>query len=244
MIDYAAHCFITLKCQCCGFLYDVLVSCGDRLCPVCAARRYGVLLNRYKDFFAGRQAGECRFITLTLINESDLGAMHARLRWCVLKLIEYGKKHWGWLGGVIGYQATNEGKGWHDHAHLIVAGGNYVPQEELSLVWKSITGDSFIVGIRFVLDPLADLGYILGYVLSTSKVWDCFKDEYNKVFKGRRLLQSWGTWFNRMALGEDAAENEFACPNCGALDWISSMSGYDFYLLGARPQFLPVGPSP
>lgn len=251
MIDYSGHRFITLKCVCCGFLYDVLVSCGDRLCPVCASRRYGVLMNRYEKFFAGLSAGACRFVTVTLLHDADtdLDRQHERLGKCVHKLIEHGKKHWGWVGGVTAFQATNKGQGWNDHAHLIVEGGNFVPQELLSKVWRSITGDSFVVGIRWVLDPLKDLGYLLGYTLSVGGVWDEFKEEYNKVFKGRRLLQSWGTWFNRMNESVEGAA-EFVCPRCGVETWIcefgywiSSLS-QSFYTEGARPQFLPLGSSP
>ena len=178
MIDRTAHRFITLKCVNCGTIYDVPMNCGDRLCPVCNRRRYGVLVNRYEKFFSGLSAGACRFVTVTLKHDAntDLERQHKKLVECVHKLIEYGKKHWGWLGGVVGYQATNKGNGWNDHAHLIVQGGGYVPQEELSRVWLSITGDSFIVGIQWVLDPLRALGYILGYTLSVDGVWADFKE--------------------------------------------------------------------
>jgi len=246
MIDRTQHRFVTLKCVHCGFLYDVPMSCGDRLCPICNRRRYGVLINRYEKFFAGLGPGACRFVTVTLKHnpDTDLGRQHWRLGKCVHKLIEYGKKHWGWVGGVVAYQATNKGNGWNDHCHFIVQGGNFVEQEVLSKVWLSITGDSYVVGIRYVLNPLDDLAYLLGYTLSVDGVWAEFKEEYNKVFKGRRLLQSWGTWFNRMAAKDDDVEQEFLCPNCGESVWVSDMQGYDFYLLGARPLFAPMGSSP
>ena len=249
-MDIGNHRFVSLKCSVCGFLYDVPLSCGDRLCPVCNRRRYGVLINRYQEFFKSLPPGACRFVTLTLKNDSDLAAMHEKLVVCVHKLIEYGKKHWGWQGGVFAYQATNKGKGWHDHAHLIVQGGNYVPQEELSKVWQSITFDSFVVGIRWVLSPIDDLAYLLGYTLSVDGVLDCFREEYNRVFKGRRLLQSWGTWFNRMAAKEDVGDSEFVCPNCGVETWLCddghwiSNFSQGFFTEGARPLIVSPGLSP
>jgi hypothetical protein len=182
-------------------------------------------------------------VTLTLKNDSNLERQHEKLVRCVHKLMAYGRKHWGWVGGVLAYQATNKGKGWHDHAHLIVEGGDFVPQDKLSKVWQRITVDSFVVGVSWVHDPLSALGYILGYTLSVDGVWDSFKEEYNKVFKGRRLLQSWGTWFNRMASKEDDADQEFLCPTCGESQWVSNFS-LGFYTEGARPLLVPLGSSP
>lgn len=250
MTDYADHKFVSLKCSCCGFVYDVLLSCGDRLCPFCNRRRYGVLIHRYEKFFQSLPAGSCRFVTLTLRNQSDLESMHTRLVACVHKLIEYGRKHWGWSGGVTSFQATNKGKGWHDHAHLIVQGGDFVPQEKLSQVWLSITGDSFVAGIRFVLDPLHDLGYLLGYTLSVDGVLEQHKAEYNRVFRGRRLLQSWGAWFNRMAQkDDDDGEREFVCPKCGVETWLCddghwiSNFSQGFFTEGALPVLSTSPPS-
>jgi hypothetical protein len=195
----------------------VTMNCGDRLCEPCNRRRYGVLFNHYKPFFSKFIPGSLRFVTLTLKNQSDLASMHQKLVRCVHELIEHGKKHWGWCGGVVAYQATNIGNGWHDHAHMLVEGGDFVPQDELVRVWTRITGDSFIVGITLVLDVEHDLGYMIGYALRTDKVWLEFHGEYNQVFRGRRLLQSWGTWFNRMI--SDELKKEFACPQCGAVRW-------------------------
>jgi len=219
------------------------MNCGDRLCELCNRRRYGVLINRYAEFFKGLPPGVCRFFTLTLRNEDDLEHMHKKLKLCVRRLINHGKKYWGWQGGVVAYQATNKGRGWHDHAHLVIQGGDYVPQEELSKVWSSITRGSFVVGVRLVLDPLRDLAYILGYTLSVDGVLDGFKEEYNRVFRGARLLQSWGTWFNRMASKDDDADNEFVCPSCGMTQWVTNLS-MDFFTVGARPQLEGASQSP
>ncbi len=238
------HRYVSVKCRACGFVYDVPMNCGDRLCPLCCRRRFGVLLNRYKEFFEQLQPGACRFFTVTLVNQPDLESMHKKLLSCVGRLIAYGKKNWGWQGGVTGYQATNKGKGWHDHAHLIVAGGRFVPYDELVKVWLSITGDSWNASVRFVLNPENDLRYILSYTLDNSGVWAEFRDEYNRVFKGRRLLQSWGTWFNRMNADDDG-ENVFLCPKCGESTWISNFE-VGFFTEGASPLLVPlvVGSSP
>jgi hypothetical protein len=252
-MDIGNHRFVSLKCSVCGFLYDVPLNCGDRLCPVCSRRRYGVLINRYREFFEHLSPGACRFVTVTLKHDvsTDLESQHQILVESVHKLIEYGKKHWGWQGGVFAYQATNKGQGWHDHAHLIVQGGDFVPQEELSKVWQSITRDSYVVGIRFVLNALDDLGYLLGYTLSVDGVWgDDARAEYNRVFKGRRLLQSWGTWFNRMAKKEDDGDAEFVCPKCGVETWLCDYGKWisnfsqGFYTEGARPLIVSSQSSP
>jgi predicted RNA-binding Zn-ribbon protein involved in translation (DUF1610 family) len=236
-IDKSQHRFVSLKCTACGFLYDVLMNCGDRLCPACASRRFGVLLNRYSPFFETVPVSSLVFLTVTLRNEPDLALMHEKLIGCVHRLIAYGKKHWGWQGGVVGYEATNKGKGWHDHAHLVIMGARYVSQDEISKVWLSITGDSYIVDIRRVLSSVGALSYLVGYVTKVDNVFAPFHEEYNRVFKGRRLLQSWGTWFNKMFVDDDG-EKEFLCPECGESNWVDSFA-IGFYTQGARPLIVP-----
>lgn len=239
-IDRNAHRFVSLKCLKCGLVYDVLMSCGDRLCPECSKRRFGVLINRHKDFLSTKIPGQVKKIELTLVNDVDLVRMLARLETCWKKLYAYGRKHWGWSGGFISIQTTNKGKLWHVHAHIFIE-GDFVSQDVLSRVWLGITGDSSIVWIRAVLDPVREFWYLVRYITKVDEVLPEFHDEYNRVFHGRRLIRSFGTWYN--AMGNDSDKEDFACPVCGSSSWVSSFE-IGFFTEGARPLLALRGSSP
>ena len=243
------HNYIMLKCSVCGEVYPVLLNCGNRLCPICNKRRFAVLFNRHKDFLQSFAPGVIKKIEFTLKNDDDLERMLERLEVCWRKLLAYGKKHWGWRGGFISIQTTNKGNGWHVHGHAFIE-GDFVAQDEFSKVWLAITGDSYVVWIREVLDPANEFGYLVRYILKTDEVLPEFQVEYNRVFKGRRLLRSFGTWFNRMTKPNDDAEHWFVCPKCGYETWLCeyghwiSSQSQSFYTEGARPLLSPVGVSP
>ncbi len=215
----------SLLCDQCGFEYSFVMNCGDRLCDTCRRKRFGVLMNRYKKFFASLKAERLRFVLLTVKNGLDLGErrVHLMRSWKKLMAMPFYKR--AFAGGVYAIQTTMGAGGWHVHLHLIVE-GNFVAWEILKKDWLAITGDSFIIGVEEIKDPVRALGYVLGYVLQdVGKLSGSQADEYNKVFSGRRLLQSFGTWHGQLRLEAD----EFVCPECGHVSWISSDFGFSYF---------------
>lgn len=175
----------------------------------------GVLLGSYREFFESLYGRPISWLSLTLRNMPALDPMHARLIRCWHRFLKHPAIRGKIRGGLVGYQATNQGKGWHDHLHGLVE-ADYINIEVIRSVWFGITGDSFEVDIRRTLDPLREFKYLLEYILGTDKVLSEFRDEYNRVFKGRRLLQPFGSWLGHCR----ASEKEFVCPDCGGSRWV------------------------
>jgi hypothetical protein len=133
------------------------------LCRCCAARRSGKLVSAYSkkvDFIS-----ECNpqlipaMITLTIKNGHDLSErlLHLKTSWKTMcaaarKGKSNSKKNlpieWNKVAGSIrSIEVTNEGNGWHPHAHAFVLLTDYVDHSALSAEWERFTGDSFVVGI-------------------------------------------------------------------------------------------------
>lgn len=179
------------------------------LCQLCAVRRAAKQLGAYLDRLAALQAqgleGPLALLTYTVRNGPDLAERMAHLRKGLRTLSERrrairkgnrGKSEWGAVAGAVGtLEVTNRGKGWHPHAHMIVALDRYVDQRALSDEWRSITGDSFVVGItrldpsRPVAEGFAEVfKYALKFSdLTPEQVWHAAQ-----VLAGQRLLFSYG----------------------------------------------------
>lgn len=137
------------------------------LCQLCAVRRAAKQLGAYLERFEalGPQLGPAprlALMTYTVRNGPDLGGRMEHLRNGLKTLSERrrairkgnrGSSEWGAIAGAVGaLEATNRGRGWHPHAHMIVVLDRWLDQAKLSAEWRAVTGDSFIVGITR-LDP-------------------------------------------------------------------------------------------
>lgn len=213
------HSVISIYCASCGYSHAVTLNCGDRLCRDCSARRYGRLMNHYKEFFSSLRAERLRFVTLTIRNQKSLELGLCHLQKSIKRLLRKVRYRRAFVGGVIAYQVTwnSDRCDWHVHAHLIVT-GKFVPQEILKKDWLSITGDSYVVGISAVESGIKALKYVLAYSMQNpGDLRQSQRDEFNRVFFGKRMLQPFGSWFGAMK----KVEVPFLCPVCGGDSWIS-----------------------
>ena len=215
MKDYE-HQFIKVYCANCGDLVRVMMSCGDRLCEACAKRRMGVLINKYKRNFQSVRAEDLKWGDLTMVNCDDLEAGYKRLKECSKKFFADPRIAPHIRSKIITYQATNKGRGWHVHLHYL-ADMDYIPQEIMSKIWLEITGDSFIVSIAHVRDAESTFAYLVGYACKAQDVLPSASEEYNRVFKGRRLLEVSGKWRGDWTIERDP----FECTKCGGVLWVS-----------------------
>jgi hypothetical protein len=96
---------------------------------------------------------------------------------------------------------------YHPHLHVLAEGG-FVDQRELAAAWHGITGDSFMVHITAVNDPLKRASYVTKYATkpadSTVLRSPDKLDEFLVAIKGRRLYQPFGKW--RALLPSDDAD--------------------------------------
>lgn len=154
------------------------------------------------------------FITLTLSGKGEpLTELIDRL----YKHFRALRQHPVWSGAVQGGAAflevkySDKARRWHPHLHIICH-AKFVQQSELSLAWRSITKDSFIVDIRRVKDVGHAAKYVTKYAskpLNTSFAMSpILLDEAVVALKGRRLCLCFGTWYGTpLDLAEDT---EFA----------------------------------
>lgn len=171
--------------------------CHNRFCKPCGTDRSHAMSQNIVAHLDGKPA---RFITLTLRSTTEsLATLLNKLQDCFQRL----RRRAIWRKRVTGGVAMIELKWipqlqrWNVHLHCIVT-GLYIKQSLLSKAWKTVTGDSLIVDIRFIKDGTAIARYVTKYAskpLSHSVILDPDRlDEAILALKGRRLATTFGTW--------------------------------------------------
>ena len=206
----------------------ITLRCGDRTCSFCRVKDYYRLLEKYAP--ALREIHRPKLITLTLVNYPDLtrdGVSH--LRQCMKALFE--RLEGIIRGGLYAIEATNRGRGWHVHVHVL-ADADFIPQGELSRIWHEITGDSFIVDVRAVDSPGEALRYLLKYLtkdpfiqkgdqargevdVQDGNAEEWIRRTFNEALKGVRLIHSFGSLY-----AYRPTRRSRSCRTCGCSDWV------------------------
>lgn len=204
----------TLICEHCGHSFKVLMDCGDRTCPVCRRKWFG---RHFKPLLRCMETWKRRAtLTLTLKNVPDqlfTRKFVGKLRKCLSKLLhrKYFKQRIS--GGFYVVQATNKGKGWHLHLHVVFE-GDFIDQETISKAWREITKDSYIVWVKNLVSSERALAYLLSdFQGGAPRIRPQDQEQYNLVFKGSRLVQGFGK-YAKFKL----EKNLFPCPVCGSTD--------------------------
>lgn len=205
------HPFKTLHCSHCGYGLKVKLSCGDRTCPECRRKWFGHHFKFLVDCV--RTWKSPYFLTLTIKNipdylwgtycVKDLRQMFGRLRRRFKRI----------SGGFYVVQATNYGRGWHLHLHVLFD-GSFIRQNEISKAWEEITEGSFMVDIRQVQSPKTAVRYLLSDFLQAPRIRPEDHVNYNGVFKRSRLVQPFGI-YRKIKL-----RIPFNCPECGRCEWM------------------------
>jgi len=203
------HPFIVLCCPC-GRPLRVKLGCGDRTCPECRKKWFGYHFKTLLALVAGWKSAY--FLTLTTKNIREIGRSDVRtIRESFGRLCRYFKQI---RGGFYVVQATNKGKGWHLHLHVLFD-GFFIDQKALARAWLDITGDSFVVDIRKVTDPGTAVRYLLSDFLQAPRIRPGDAEEFNGVFKGSRLVQPFGLY------RKTKFRVPYRCPDCGRSEWIN-----------------------
>lgn len=204
------HPFITLYCSHDGHPLNIRLGCGERTCPECRKKWFGRHLNPTLE--SVKTWGSVYFMTLTLQNFDGLiyRTDVTKLRKDFNRLrAKYKSKM---KGGFYVVQATNRGKGWHLHLHILFD-GSFIAKESLSRAWANITSGSYIVDIKAVKDPKIAIKYLLSDFLQAPRIRPEDRQEYNGIFKGLRIIQPFGIYKNIKF------RKLYACPICGGTCW-------------------------
>jgi len=187
--------------------------CRDRFCVPCASERSRIVAANVHDHIKDRTV---RFITLTLrSSNAALDQCVSRLYDCFARLKR--RKCWSCsqTGGAVFLEIkwSPDKQQWHPHLHII-SEGKFLDVRELSMHWKCITGDSFIVDIRIVKQSKQAAQYVAKYAskgIGGAYMHDPAKlREAIKCLSGRRLLATFGDW-RGLKLLEQKVEDDWEC---------------------------------
>lgn len=128
------------------------MRCKSKVCPLCYQIRAREIRDRMTEAIKPLRNRKLLTLTLKSVN-APLRDQLINLRRCWRKLRN--RKLWRECvdvegGGGVGVVEITRNKKtglWHPHIHAVI-GGNYMPQDRLSALWKKITGNSKIVDIR------------------------------------------------------------------------------------------------
>lgn len=175
------------------------------ICPMCAIRRGAKMLKAYLAKYeqvtkAYPELGPY-LVTLTIKNGDDLDERVTHLRQSMKKMTqqrrdsligrfscEFAKSS----GGFHSIEVTKRQNGWHPHAHMVWLCDEKPDQSALSIEWHAITGDSFIVDVRPLHDPVDGFLEVCKYALKFSDL--SLPDNLHafEVMSGMRLIDSHG----------------------------------------------------
>ena len=178
------------------------------LCPMCAIRRGAKMLKaylqRYEAVMAEHPHLRPYLVTVTVKNGPDLAERLKHLRKALKRMSEARRSYLSnpkryrrvefaaSMGGFHSIEGTNKGKGWHPHAHMIWLCASEPDQKALSAEWHAWTGDSFIVDVRPLHDPVEGFLEVCKYALKFSDLSEADNWHAYQVMSGQRLIDSHG----------------------------------------------------
>ena len=172
-------------------------TCRNRWCRPCSNAR----AQRIEDNLRTRLSDKPhRFITLTLKHEpGPLRDQLDRLYECFrqLRRATFWKRHVTGGAAVLEIGHSHHDDTWHPHLHIVVE-GKYIPHGQLSDLWRTITGDSFIVHVQYVRTAPHITAYLAKYLRKPVNARIINKPdqllELITAVKHRRLCTTFGTW--------------------------------------------------
>jgi hypothetical protein len=180
-----------MVCEHCGQLHVFDYHCNKRFCPCCA---WQLSCERRKILESCQHLlKQPKHVVLTARNDEQLRRMLTVVLTGVRKLRRrelFSKVRGGWCS----FEVTNESRGWHVHAHLLID-APFLDAGELARTWGSCVGQDFaIVKIRDARDRKY-LAEVTKYTVKPSMFigWkQSHREEFVKSIRGRRLFFAFG----------------------------------------------------
>jgi hypothetical protein len=183
----------------------------SKLCPLCSIRRgsrnMAVYLERFHFIMAQKPLLRPFLVTLTVKNGPDFIERYNHLRMALKRCFDArrqaltrGKCHTvfaGFEAGIGAYEFTNQGRGWHPHAHFIILAEEMPDQAALSREWLARTKDSFVVDVRPVCmeNPVGGFCEVFKYAMKFQGLSFEHNWEAHWALRRKRLLVSFGDFY-------------------------------------------------
>lgn len=221
-------------CQSCHHPEHGLNHCDRFYCPMCTGRL--AWRRRQKIEWWARQVKEPKHLVLTIRNSKTLSKTYVQKFKSCLGKFRRSKVMAPVRGGLCSLEVTNEGRGWHLHAHLLLD-GPFLSGQDIARRWARIIGQDFaIVKIKDCRDQ-AYLGEVTKYAVKGSELssWEGYEIEcFIDAFSGVRTFGTFGTLFKDNALRQKALEALAApgmtCDKCGNEDfWFLDENEFNWF---------------
>lgn len=183
-------------CRGCGDWSAFYYRCSMKFCPLCnwrIARSRAEVLKAWSHTISQPKhvvITQRNFPVLTRAKIRAFGRAFGKLRrnklWADVK------------GGCVSTEITNEGRGWHLHAHIL-ADARWIDASALAVEWGRLVGQEF--GIVKVKDAREGtyLGEITKYVVKGAQLASWQPDEiaqFIRAIRGVRFFAAFGTLFH------------------------------------------------
>ena len=206
----------------CGLMYSKAVCpkceqpyigrrrCESRICESCAKKHAARIRRRQLGVIKSlkRQNGK-RLMHLVLTKKSNPFRPNETddVRWLNKWTRKLVNELWSNKSGCGAFSVFEIGKHNNLHIHLLVY-GYYIPQQQISDLWRKLTGDSFVVHIQALHNPQQGVNYLLKYITKPYSNDDPkTKASYLNLIMGIRRIHTYGIFYNIKLSQEDA----FAC---------------------------------
>lgn len=249
--DYEeVHPYRMLFCRDYGHPRRVQLRCGKRSCGVCRLADFKRIRWKYRE-----EVRKMRFPCMVTITEENMPVLTKEVldtqRRKVRALLKQDFYRGKIRGGLIVLEVTNlgQGKGWHPHT-VMLADMSYIEHSKLQadLVKAGLGKQCRIDSARKYAGGVDGmLNYCLKYLHKAPKIsQDRFPENeviYNRVMRGRRLCQPFGSLYrvSREREGEEE-EERVACATCGCTAWVSGREPGSHLPVAIAPRSPPEKP--
>jgi hypothetical protein len=211
-------------CKNCGSWETFDWRCNMKFCPLCnwrIARSRAAVLRLWA--FKIKQP---KHLVLTMRNFPVLTRTKIRQFGRAISKLRRNKVWSTVLGGCLSIEITNEGNGWHLHAHMLID-ARWLDMSKLSIVWGALIGQEF--GIVKIMDCRGKdyLGEVTKYVVKAGQLvsWEPeMIAQFIGAIRGVRFFAAFGTLFHMQ--GEIKREIHLTAPEpkvcpcgCGEFRW-------------------------
>jgi hypothetical protein len=210
-------------CRECGHWETFTWKCCLKFCPVCnwrIARERAAMLKLWSMVIE-----QPKHIVLTQRNFEVLTRKKIRKFLQAFGRIRRTRLFRGCKGGCVSVEITNEGKGWHLHAHIL-ADMRWLDAGKLAIAWGGAIGQEF--GIVKVKDARGKdyLGEVTKYCVKGSDLAGWPAEEIHQFIlavQGVRMFTTFGTLFKlrrKIKAQMEADKPEARLCDCGGCDWL------------------------